>query len=164
MKKLFLLLVATLTIAGCATQEERAAREAEHMQKVKAAVGNQQYKINMREMTPLRSTPITISGMYYLKVNGNEISTDLPYLGRDDVPRFKSRAERKFDREIIIRSQMEGYNLALMPKQKVGVITFTAKDGNDDLKFNIQISSSGEAKVILTPEGRDEIRYSGYVE
>ena len=81
-----------------------------------------------------------------------------------NMPHFKSRAERKFDREIIIRSQMEGYNLALMPKQKVGVITFTAKDGNDDLKFNIQISSSGEAKVTLSPEGKDEIRYSGYVE
>ena len=85
MKKLFLLFVAALTIVGCATSEERAAREAEHMQKVKAAVGTQQYKISMREMTPLRSTPITLTGMYYLKVDGNEISTDLPYLGRDDA-------------------------------------------------------------------------------
>ena len=164
MKKLFLLLVAVLTIVGCATPEERAAREAEHMQKVKNAVGSQQYRISIREMTPLRSSPINVSGMYYLKVNGNEVSTDLPYLGRDDVPHFKTRAERKFDREIIIRTQMEGYNLSLIPKQKAGLITFSAKDGNDDLNFNIQISSSGEAKITLRPESKDEIKYEGYVE
>lgn len=164
MKQLLLLLVAALTIVGCATPEERAAREAEHMQKVKAAVGSQQYKISMREMTPLRSTPIDISGMYYMKVNGNEVTTDLPYLGRDDVPHFKTRGERKFDRKIQIRTQMEGYNLALMPKQKAGLVTFKAKDGGDDLDFNIQISSDGRAKVTLKPEGRDEIRYDGYID
>ena len=96
--------------------------------------------------------------------NGNEVSTDLPYLGRDDVQRFKTRAERKFDREIIIRTQMENYNLTLLPKEKSGLITFSAKDGNDELKFNIQVSSGGQAKIILTPEGKDEIRYEGYVE
>ncbi len=164
MKKLLLLLVAALTIVGCATPEERAAREAEHMQKVKTAVGTQQYKINMREMTPLRSSSINISGIYYLKVDGNEVTTELPYLGRDDVPHFKTRGERKFDRTIRIRTKMEGYNLSLIPNQKIGLITFKAKDGGDELKFNIQISSSGQAKVTLTPEGRDEIRYEGYVE
>ena len=158
------MLVAALTMVGCATQEERAAREAAHMEKVKAAIGNQQYKIGIREMTPLRSSPINVSGIYYLKVNGNEVSTDLPYLGRDDVQRFKTRAERKFDREIIIRTQMENYNLTLLPKEKSGLITFSAKDGNDELKFNIQVSSGGQAKIILTPEGKDEIRYEGYVE
>ena len=70
MKKLFLLLVAAMTIVGCATSEERAARQAEHMEKVKAAVDGQQYKINMREMIPLRSSSIHLSGMNYLKVNG----------------------------------------------------------------------------------------------
>ncbi len=164
MKKLLLLLVAVLTIVGCATPEERAAREAEHMQKVKAAVGSQQYKINMREMTPLRSSSITLTGMYYLKIDGNEISTDLPYLGRDDVPHFKTRGERKFDRTIILHTQMEGYNLTLMPKQKSGLITFSAKSGSDTYGFNIQIGSDGLAKVTLRPEGKDEIRYEGYVE
>ena len=164
MKKLFLLFVAALTNMGCATSEERAAREAEHMQKVKAAVGTQQYKISMREMTPLRSTPITLTGMYYLKVDGNEISTDLPYLGRDDVPHFKTRGERKFDRSIILRTQMEGYNLTLMPKQKAGLITFSAKSGSDAYSFNIQVMSDGLAKVTLRPEGKDEIKYEGYVD
>jgi len=118
----------------------------------------------MREMTPLRSTPITLTGMYYLKVDGNEISTDLPYLGRDDVPHFKTRGERKFDRSIILRTQMEGYNLTLMPKQKAGLITFSAKSGSDAYSFNIQVMSDGLAKVTLRPEGKDEIKYEGYVD
>ena len=164
MKKLFLLLVTALTIVGCATSEERAARQAEHMEKVKAAVDGQQYKINMREMRPLRSSSIHLSGMNYLKVNGNEVSTDLPYLGRDDVPHFKTRGELKFDSRILIRTQMEGYNLTLIPKEKAGLITFSARNGSENCNFNIRIYSDGQVKVILRPEKRDEVAYEGYIE
>ena len=164
MKKLFLLLVAALTIVGCATSEERAARQAEHMEKVKAAVDGQQYKINMREMIPLRSSSIPLSGMNYLKVNGNEVSTDLPYLGRDDIPHFKTRGELRIDSRIQIRTQMEGYNLALIPKEKSGLITFSARNGGENCSFNIRIFSDGRVKVTLRPEKRDEISYEGYVE
>ena len=156
MKKLFLLLVAAMTIVGCATSEERAARQAEHMEKVKAAVDGQQYKINMREMIPLRSSSIHLSGMNYLKVNGNEVSTDLPYLG--------TRGELKFDTRILIRTQMEGYNLTLIPKEKAGLITFSARNGAENCSFNIRIYSDGQVKVILRPEKRDEIAYEGYIE
>lgn len=164
MKKLFLLLVAALTIVGCATSEERAARQAEHMEKVKAAVDGQQYKINMREMIPLRSSSIPLSGMNYLKVNGNEVSTDLPYLGRDDIPHFKTRGELRIDSRIQIRTQMEGYNLALIPKEKSGLITFSARNRGENCSFNIRIFSDGHVKVTLRPEKRDEISYEGYVE
>ena len=164
MKKLLLFFVAVMTIVGCATSEERAARQAEHMEKVKAAVGNQHYKINMRAMIPLRSNSINLSGIYYLKVNGNELITDLPYLGRDDVPHFKTRGERKFDSKIEIRGQMEDYHLALMPTKKAGLVTFKANDRGEDCSFNIQIFSDGLAKLTVKPERRDEIRYEGYVE
>lgn len=163
MKKLLLSFVAVLTIAGCATPEERAARQAEHMAQVKNAVGSQQYKINVREMTPLRSSSINVTGMYYLKVNGNEVTCDLPYLGRDDIPHFKTRAERHFDRTITISAPMEGYNLSLMPKQKAGLITFSSMDGGKKINFNIQVFSDGSAKMTVDPEDKDEIRYDGEV-
>lgn len=163
MKKLLFMFLAALTIAGCATPEERAARQAERMQQVKQAVGSQQYKISVREMTPLRNNPINVSGMYFIKVVGNEVTCDLPYLGRDDVPHFKTRGERRFDRKIQFSAPMQGYNLSLMPKKEAGLITFTTLDGGEKLSFNIQVSSGGSAKVIVKPESRDEIRYEGDV-
>ena len=42
MKKLIVMMVAALMIVACATPEERAARQAENLKMVKAAVGNQQ--------------------------------------------------------------------------------------------------------------------------
>lgn len=165
MKKLFLLFVVAMTIVGCATSEERAARQAAHMEKVKAAVGTQQYRISLRSMTPLRSGSITLPGTYYLKVNGNEVTTDMPYLGRDDIRHFKTRSEMRFDSKIEIRGQqMENYSLALMPKEKCGVITFKASNKGEDCYFNIQIPGDGHAKILVRPEKRDEIRYEGYVE
>ncbi len=164
MKKLLLLFVVAMTVVGCITSEERAARQAAHMEKVKAAVGSQQYKISLRTMIPLRSSSINLSGIYYLKVNGNELTTEMPYLGRDDVPHFKTRGERKFDRKIDIRGQMENYLLTLMPKEKCGIITFKANNMGEDHSFNIQINSNGQAKILVKPDRRDEIRYEGYVD
>ncbi len=164
MKKLLLLFVAALTLAGCISAEERAARLAEHMEKVKAAVGHQQYKISLRSMTPMRSGSITLSGAYYLKVTGNELTTEMPYLGRDDIPHFKTRGERRFDRMIEIRGEMENYNLALVPTEKAGVITFKASNKGEDCTFNIRISSDGMAKILVQPDRKDEIRYEGYVD
>ena len=164
MKKLFLLFVAAMTIVGCATSEERAARLAANMEKIKAAVGNQQYRISLRSMTPLRSGSITLPGTYYLKVNGNEITTEMPYLGRDDIPHFKTRSQMRFDSMIEIRGQMENYLLAHEPEEKCGVITFKASNKGEDCYFNIQIPGDGHAKILVRPEKRDEIRYEGYVE
>ncbi len=164
MKKLLMLFVVAMTIVGCITSEERAARQAAHMEKVKAAVGGLQYKVSLRTMIPMRSNSINLPGTFYLKVNGNELSTDMPYLGRDDIPHFKTRGELRFDTKIEIRGQMENYLLTLLPKEKSGVITFKAKYMGEDYSFNIRITSDGKAKILLKPERRDEIRYEGYVE
>lgn len=164
MKKLLLFFVVAMTLIGCATSEERAARQAAHMEKVKAAVGNQQYRISLRSMTPLRSTPISLSGLYYLKVNGNEVMSDMPYLGREDVPHFKTRSEMRFDSRIELSGQMENYILTLVPKEKTGIITFKARNKGEECVFKINIYSDGQARILVKPESRDEIKYEGYVD
>lgn len=138
MKKLLLFFVVAMTLIGCATSEERAARQAAHMEKVKAAVGNQQYRISLRSMTPLRSTPISLSGLYYLKVNGNEVMSDMPYLGREDVPHFKTCSEMRFDSRIELSGQMENYILTLVPKEKNRHYHFQGKEQGRGMRLQNQ--------------------------
>ena len=95
MKKLMLLFVGALLMVACATPEERAARQAENLKMVKAAVGSQQYKINVSSMKPMRGTSTTVMGRW-LKIDGNTVDCSLPYVGRDDIPHMKTRGEVTF--------------------------------------------------------------------
>ena len=94
-----LLFVGALLMVACATPEERAARQAENLKMVKAAVGNQQYKITINSMRPMRGTNTTVMGRW-LKIDGNNVDCYLPYVGRDDAPHMKTRGEIKSDAKL----------------------------------------------------------------
>ena len=162
MKKLIVMMVAALMIVACATPEERAARQAENMKMVKAAVGNQQYKINVSEMKPLRGTSSTVMGRW-LKVDGNTVDCYLPYVGRDDAPHMKTRGEIKSDAKLEFRTEMENYNLQYQPSKKCGIITFKVSDMGDEYQFNINVDNTGRARIRVTPKDRDFIDYEGTV-
>ncbi len=162
MKKLMLLFVGALLMVACATPEERAARQAENLKMVKAAVGNQQYKITINSMTPMRGANTTVMGRW-LKIDGNNVDCYLPYVGRDDVPHMKTRGEIKSDAKLEFRTEMENYNLQYQPSKKCGVITFKASDMGDDYIFKIIVDNTGRARITVTPRDRDYINYEGSV-
>ena len=165
MKKSILSVAATafmLLVTACATPEERAARQAENLKMVKECVGNQHYKISVTEMTPMRGTPVYVTNRY-LKIEGDKVDCSLPYAGRDDNPHMKTRSEVRMDSKIEFRGDAEKYVLQLMPKKKCGVVTFTTRNGVEELKFSITIDNYGKAKIRMTPDSRDFIDYEGTV-
>lgn len=162
MKQFMLMIVAALLMVACATPEERAARQAENLKMVKAAVGSQQYRINVTSMTPMRGTSTTVMGRW-LKIDGNTVDCSLPYVGRDDVPHMKTRGEVKMDSKLEFKADVQNYQLQLLPKKKCGVITFTTEYGGDDYQFNINVDNTGRARIRVTPKDRDFIDYEGNV-
>ena len=162
MKKLLLLFVAALLMAACATPEERAARQAENLRMVKECVGSQKYRINIRSVTPMRSTSHMVSGRWLI-VDGDKVNCYLPYIGREDIPHFKSHAELRQDAKIEFKGDVENYFLNYLPKKKCGVVTFSSEYGGEKLDFSITIDNTGTAKIHLTPEKRDYIDYEGTV-
>ena len=165
MKKSILFALTTaivLLVMGCATPEERAARQAENLKMVKESVGSQRYRINVTEMTPMRGSVHQVTNRY-LKIDGDEIECSLPYAGRDDIPHMKTRGEAKMDAKYEFRGKVENYLLQLLPKKQSGVITFTTNYSGEDLKFSITIDNNGKAKIHMTPESRDYIDYEGSV-
>ena len=162
MKQLMLMFVAALLMVACATPEERAARQAENLKMVKAAVGSQKYKINITSMTPMRGINHNVMGRW-LKIDGNTVDCSLPYIGRDDIPQMKTRAEVRMDSKLEFNAEVENYLLQLEPKKKRGIITFSTRYAGDEYQFKIEVDNTGRARIRVTPEDRDFIDYEGDV-
>ena len=162
MKQFMLMIVAALLMVACATPQERAARQAENLKMVKAAVGSQQYRINITSMTPMRGTTTNVMGRW-LKIDGNTVDCSLPYIGREDIPHMKTRAEVRMDSKLEFNAEVENYLLKLEPKKKRGIVTFSTRYGGDEYQFNIDVDNTGRARIRVTPEDRDFIDYEGNV-
>ena len=162
MKQFMLMMIAAFLMVACATPEERAARQAENLKMVKAAVGTQQYKINVTSMRPMRGTSTNVMGRW-LKIDGNTVDCSLPYIGRDDIPHMKTRAEVRMDSKLEFNAEVQNYLLKLEAKKKRGIVTFSTRYGGDEYQFNITVDNTGRAFIRVTPENRDFIEYEGNV-
>ena len=162
MKQFMLMMIAALLMVACATPEERAARQAENLKMVKAAVGTQQYRINVTSMRPMRGTTTNVMGRW-LKIDGNTVDCSLPYIGRDDIPHMKTRAEVRMDSKLEFKAEVQNYLLKLEAKKKRGIVTFSTRYGGDEYQFNITVDNTGRAFIRVTPENRDFIEYEGNV-
>lgn len=162
MKQFMLMMIAALLMVACATPEERAARQAENLKMVKAAVGSQQYRINVTSMRPMRGTTTNVMGRW-LKIDGNTVDCSLPYIGRDDMPHMKTRAEVRMDSKLEFKAEVQNYLLKLEAKKKRGIVTFSTRYGSDEYEFNITVDNTGRAFIRVTPENRDFIEYEGSV-
>ena len=164
MKKVFIMLVATLLVAACATltPEEKAARDAAIKEGVKTAVASQKYKINVNSVTPMRGTNRSLSGPF-LKVDSTTFECFLPYVGLDDIPHMKPPGEVRMTSKIEIKSEMRDYLLAIDPVEERAVVSFKASNLGVDYKFTITIDNTGSAKIHVDPDKRDYIDYEGCV-
>ena len=162
MKKIMLMMVGALLMAACATltPEEKAARLEERMEVVKEAVKDQQYRINISSMRPLRGNKMDVFNQY-IKVDGNKVICYVPYLGVDDIPHIKSFSELRHDSRLDFTSEITNYLFRLDVKEDKGIITFNAAHGLDKFKFTLALTKDGEAKVRIEPERRDYIDYEG---
>ena len=126
---------------------------------VKAAVGTQQYRINVTSMRPMRGTTTNVMGRW-LKIDGNTVDCSLPYIGRNDIPHMKTRA---MDSKLEFNAEVQNYLLKLEAKKKRGIVTFSTRYGGDEYQFNITVDNTGRAFIRVTPENRDFIEYEGNV-
>ena len=73
---------AMVTLSGCATAEERAARAAEQALKVKTALTQRRYKIDVNRMYPMNGNSRNVSYGYSVEVRNDTLISYLPYFGR----------------------------------------------------------------------------------
>ena len=110
MKKVFMMLMAALLVAACATltPEQKAARDAAIKEGVKSAVASQKFKINVTSVIPMRAANRSVSGPF-IKLDSTTVECFLPYAGRDDIPHMKTRGEMRMTSKIEIRGEVRDY-------------------------------------------------------
>ena len=144
------------------TPEEKAARRAAEEQTIREAVIHRHYRISVSSMTPLRAETFYISGPW-ITVDSTTVECSVPYLGRDDMPHFKTRGEMRMDSKLEFKAETEDYLVELNPEDQSILVSFKTSFRGSDYTFHITIDNISQARVRVIPSDRDEITYEGTV-
>lgn len=161
----FLAAVLLLTACGAMnlTPEERAKRKAALEIAAKQSLVERHFRINVTELKTERGGDhFPVSGSW-LKVDSNTVDCDLPYIGLDDIPRLKTRAEKRWDSRINFTGSIEDYLHVYNTETNTGTISFKSHYRGMDYKFTIVVEHVPDVLIIVQPEARDDIFYEGVI-
>ena len=81
MRVMFVLMV-TVVLGSCVTQQQRAEEKARMQEMVVEAVAKKQWRIDVTSMSTLRYGSRTVTPDFYLELRGDTLQSYLPYLGQ----------------------------------------------------------------------------------
>ena len=161
MKKYFVSIVlaslAVMTLGGCATSEERAARAAEQAAKVKTALTARNYKIAIERMNPMRGRSKSVSYGYSVEVRNDSLITYLPYFGRAYQVPYGGGKGLNFSERI------GSYQESLMKNGKHH-IEIGVTNEEDTYLYTIEVFDNGSSTIDVRCRQREPISYLGNVE
>ncbi len=150
-------LLELMVLSGCASSEERAARAAEQVANVKAALTARNYKIAVSRMYPRSGAAKSVSYGYSVEVRNDSLFSYLPYFGRAfDVP-YGGGKGLNFDAPI------ESYNETQLENGKRH-IEIGLKNDEDTYLYTISVFDNGNSSIDVQSRRREPISYSGEME
>jgi len=154
LSSLVLLFLAVVLLCGCATAEERAARAALQAAKVKKALSEKRFMINVDYMYPLSGTPKHLSYGYSLEVRNDSLISYLPYFGRAfNVPYGGGKALNFSERIGSYHEQEKGNGQRHI---EIGV-----RNEEDTYTYYIDVFDNGSSSIDVQARERDVISFSG---
>ena len=156
-------LLAAMVLNGCASSREKAAREAEQAERVRAALAERHYKIVVNSMADLSKTdkkrsPQLLS-YYLLEVRNDSLITFLPQYGYNQI---LSEAGVGW-RGLRLYEPISSYQEELTKKGKRHIEISVEKD-NDTLTFVIEVSANGNSNISVRSRRRERIIFAGQME
>ena len=146
-----------MVLSGCATPEERAARAAEQVANVKAALTARNYRIAVSRMYPRSGASKNVSYSYSVTVRNDSLFSYLPYFGRAyDVP-YGGGKGLNFDAPI------ESYKESQL-KNGQRHIEIGLKNDEDTYLYTINVFDNGSSSIDVQSRRRESISYSGEME
>lgn len=146
--------VALMMLAGCATTEERAARQAEQAMKVEAALNERCYKINVDRMSPLRGPSRMISYGYSVEVRNDSLFSYLPYFGRAYSVPYGGGKALNFSAPISSYQEFQ-------KKKNLRVIEIGVRNDEDTYLYSLEVFDNGSSTVRVYARERDRISFTG---
>ena len=155
-------LLAAIVLNGCATSKEKAAREAELAERVKAALAERHYKIVVSSMADLSRTDEQrspqLKSNYSLEVRNDSLISFLPQYGYSQI---LSESGRGLGFPVFYEP-ISSYQEELTKKGK-RQIEISVKKNNDTHIFVIEVSANGNSSISLRSRQRERISYFGYI-
>ena len=146
-----------LLLAGCATQQERAARKARERQAVAEALASKHLHIDVWSMSPMRYPSRTVTPDFFLELNGDMLRSYLPYLGRAYQASIGTPSiGLDFESRVLRYSESR-------PKSNCQRIELDVKTDEDTHHYMIDVYDSGEAHISVRSLNRDPISFVGSV-
>lgn len=150
-------LLAMVVLSGCATPEERAARAAEQVANVKAALTARNYKIAVSRMYPRSGASKNVSYGYSVEVRNDSLFSYLPYFGRAyDVPYGGGKG-------LNFEAPIESYKETQL-KNGQRQIEIGLKNDEDTYLYTIGVFDNGNSSIDVQMRRRESISYSGEME
>ncbi len=158
MRKVLILLSMLVLFSACGTarltpeqKREQAARTA---QLVNQRLDARTYRISVDYMYPLRGRGRAVTDNYSLTVDGNKVSSHLPYFGAAYSVPYGGGKALVFDDEIKDYSE----DTSRADRRR---IQFSTDNGEDFIVYTVTVFDNGEADIHVNCRNRDDIRYRG---
>lgn len=145
---------ALVMLSGCATAEERAARAAEQALKVKTALTQRRYKIDVNRMYPMNGNSRNVSYGYSVEVRNDTLISYLPYFGRAYNVPYGGGKGFNFSEQIGSYHETQQSNGARL-------INIELKNEEDIYQYTIKVFDNGNSSIDVQSRQRDPISYSG---
>ena len=156
-------LLAAMVLNGCATSKEKAARNTEQAERVKAALAERHYKILVNSMADLSKNDEQrspqLKSNYSLEVRNDSLISFLPQYGYNQI---LSEAGVGW-RGLILYEPISSYYEELTKKGKRH-IEISVENDNDTLIFVIEVSANGNSNISVRSHRRERISFSGHME
>ncbi len=158
---LFTAVILCLTVATAFAQtrkEERAAKRDSMENVVREIVESGTFTIEIDRANPMRGASRNLFPSYEMKIEGDKVTTYLPYFGRSYTAPADPRnlgIELK-DYQTIIKQKTNN--------KKDNIFSFEAKTaGNETCNFTVTVSAGGSVAISLISSNRQAITYSGQI-
>ena len=156
-------LLAAMVLNGCASSREKAAREAEQAERVRAALAERHYKIVVNSMAdpsePDEKRSPQLLSTYRLEVRNDSLITFLPQYGYNQI---LSEAGVGW-RGLRLYEPISSYQEELTKKGKRH-IEISVENDNDTLIFVIEVSANGKSSISVRSRRRERISFAGQMD
>jgi TctA family transporter len=157
---LFILMLITVQSQGQEKKSKKQLREEKKVQQIeetKSIVESGTFVFKATNANPMRGRTINLTTEYDVKVSKDSIYSYLPYYGV-----AYSASYGGTDSPMIFESPAKTYSIE---ETKKGYrIKVTAKNGNDNLEFNFNVTVTGSTSLTVISVNRQSISYFGTLE
>ena len=153
--RVMFVLMVTVVMGSCVTQQQRAEEKARMQEMVVEAVAKKQWRIDVTSMSTLRYGSRTVTPDFYLELRGDTLQSYLPYLGQaHQAPMASPSQGLNFKAPIIKYEERK-------PRAHLSQIDIDVKTQEDTYHYHVELYDTGQAYIQVRSQHRDPISFDG---